>query len=146
MSDNIITTKNIFPVSRSSHQWYSIETGVLKNFTKFPGKDLCQSLFFNKVVGLRLASLLKKTLAQVFSYEFFKIFKNTFFTEHLWTTASVYIKRKKVKWVQQSTSVVTFHISSIFSRVINSSIFSIRTIDSFILVKASSTAQFLAQV
>ena len=27
-------------------------------------------------------------MAQVFSYEFCEIFKNTFFTEHLWTTAS----------------------------------------------------------
>ena len=31
----------------------------------------------------------KETLAQVFSYEFCEISKNTFFTEHLWTTASV---------------------------------------------------------
>ena len=53
---------------------------VLRNFTKFTRKDLCQSLFFNKVVGL--------TLAQVISYEFCKISKNTFFTEHLRTTAS----------------------------------------------------------
>ena len=26
--------------------------GVLRNFAKFTGKDLCQSLFFNKVAGL----------------------------------------------------------------------------------------------
>ena len=31
----------------------------------------------------------KETLAQVFSCEFCKIFKNTLFTEHLWATASV---------------------------------------------------------
>ena len=30
----------------------------------------------------------KETLAQVFSCEFYEIFKNTPFTEHLWTTAS----------------------------------------------------------
>ena len=29
--------------------------GVFKNFPKFPGKHLCQSLFFNKVGGLRPA-------------------------------------------------------------------------------------------
>ena len=34
--------------------------GVLRNFTKFTGKHLCQSLFFNKVAGLRTATLLKK--------------------------------------------------------------------------------------
>ena len=26
--------------------------GVLRNFAKFAGKDLCQGLFFNKVTGL----------------------------------------------------------------------------------------------
>ena len=33
---------------------------VLRNFTKFTRKHLCQSLFFNKVAGLRPATLLKK--------------------------------------------------------------------------------------
>ena len=40
---------------------------------------MCQSLFFNKVAGLRPATLLKKeALAQVFSCEFCEISKNTF--------------------------------------------------------------------
>ena len=52
--------------------------GILRNFAKCTGKHLCQSLFFNKVVGCRPASLLKKTLAQVFSSEFWEISKNTF--------------------------------------------------------------------
>ena len=43
--------------------------GVLRNFAKFTGKHLCQSLFFNKVAGL-------KPLA--FTSEFFEIFKNTY--------------------------------------------------------------------
>ena len=30
-----------------------MKTGVLKNFAKFTGKHLWQSLFFNKVAGLR---------------------------------------------------------------------------------------------
>ena len=38
---------------RSSHQMCSIEIGVLKNFTKFTGKHLCQSLFLNKVADPR---------------------------------------------------------------------------------------------
>ena len=33
--------------------------GVLRNFSKFTGKHLCQSLFFNKVAGFKPASLLK---------------------------------------------------------------------------------------
>ena len=47
---------------RSSHQGWSIKKGVLRNFTKFTGKHLCQSLFFNKVAGLRPVTLFKKTL------------------------------------------------------------------------------------
>ena len=35
--------------SRSNNQRCSIEIGVLKNFTKFTGKHLCQSLFFNRL-------------------------------------------------------------------------------------------------
>ena len=66
---------------RSSHRKYSVRKGVFftKNFTKFTGKHLCQSLFFNKVAGLRPATLLKKeTLAQVFSCEFCEISRTPF--------------------------------------------------------------------
>ena len=47
---------------KSSHQMCSVRKGVLRNFAKFIGKHLCQSLFFNKVAGLRSATLLKKRL------------------------------------------------------------------------------------
>ena len=60
---------------------------VLRAFTKFTGKHLCQSLSFNKVAGLSSATFLKKRLAQVFSCEFYEIFKNNFFTEHFWTAS-----------------------------------------------------------
>ena len=60
--------------------------GILRNFTKFTWKHLCQSLFFNKVVGRNFIK--KEALAQVFPCEFSKISKNTFFTEHLGATAS----------------------------------------------------------
>ena len=36
---------------------------ILRNFAKFTGKRLCQSFFFNKVAGLRAATLLKKDSA-----------------------------------------------------------------------------------
>ena len=58
--------------------------GAFKIFAKFRGKHLCQSLFFDKVVGLRPQAynfIKKETLAQVFSSEFCIIF-NTFLTEH----------------------------------------------------------------
>ena len=45
---------------RSSYQRCFIIKGVLRNFSKFTGKQLCQSLFFNKVAGVRPATLLRK--------------------------------------------------------------------------------------
>ena len=42
---------------------------------------------FNKVANLRPASLLEKTPAQVFSCEIWESFRNTYFEEHLRTTA-----------------------------------------------------------
>ena len=39
-----------------------IKKAALKNFEKFIGKHLRQSLFFNKFVGLRPTTLLKKRL------------------------------------------------------------------------------------
>ena len=38
----------------------ALEIGVLENFAKFTGKYLCESLFFNKVAGLRSATLFKR--------------------------------------------------------------------------------------
>ena len=49
---------------RNSHRRYSARKGVLKNFEKFTEKRLCQSLFLNKFVDLRLATLLKNRLWQ----------------------------------------------------------------------------------
>ena len=36
------------------------ETGVLKIFLKFIGRDLCRILALNKVPGLKLVALLKR--------------------------------------------------------------------------------------
>ena len=55
-------TKNTFTIFRSSRPEVFCKKGVLRNFAKFTGKHPCQSLFFNKVVGLRAATLLKKKL------------------------------------------------------------------------------------
>ena len=39
-----------------------LRKGVLRNFAKFTGKHLCQSLFFNKLAGIGPATLLKNGL------------------------------------------------------------------------------------
>ena len=60
-----------------------LSKGVLRNFAKFTGKHLCQSLF------LSLNFIKKETLAQVFSCEFSEISKNTFFYRTPLVAASV---------------------------------------------------------
>ena len=61
-------------ILRSSHRRCSVKKGVLRNFVKFTGKHLCQSLFFNKVAGLRRG---------FFCYEFAPYFWGTSLWEHL---------------------------------------------------------------
>ena len=61
---------------RSSRPKVFCKKRVLRNFAKFTGKRLCQSLFFNKVAGLNFIK--KETLAEVFSCEFSEISENTF--------------------------------------------------------------------
>ena len=51
------------PTFRSSHLELFYKKGVLKNFAKFTGKNLCQSLFFNKVAGLGKGTLLKRSFS-----------------------------------------------------------------------------------
>ena len=63
--------------------------GVLRNFAKLTGKPLCQSLSFNKIAGLRPATLLRQRLWQMFSCEFCEIFTNTFFYRTPLVAASV---------------------------------------------------------
>ena len=63
--------------------------GDIRKFANFTGKYLCQSLFFNKIEACNFIK--KETLTQVFSRKCCEISKNTFFTEHLWETASVVV-------------------------------------------------------
>ena len=57
--------------------------GVPKKFAKFTGKHLYQSRFFNKVAGLRPATLLKKKLGhRYFPVNFAKFLRTPIFIEH----------------------------------------------------------------
>ena len=53
--------KNLLEKGRSNGLQIFFKIGVLKNFAIFPGKHLCWSLF-NKVVGLKACSFIKKRL------------------------------------------------------------------------------------
>ena len=53
--------------------------GVLRNFAKFTGRPLRQSLFFNKVAGLSPATLLKTSLwRKCFPVNFAKFLRTPF--------------------------------------------------------------------
>ena len=48
---------------------------------------------FNTFLGLKVVTLFKKTQTQVLSCEVFENFKNTYFEEHLGTTASERLRK-----------------------------------------------------
>ena len=71
--------------TRESHRRYSIKKVFLK-ISQYSQENTCARVPFL----FKLQTFIKKeTVAQGFSREFFKIFKNTFFPEHLWMTVSV---------------------------------------------------------
>ena len=89
VSQKRITPKLFSKNARSTEKAKAATVGVLqeklffkisRNSQKTP---VSESLFL-----IKLQTLEQVTLAQVFSCEFCEIFKNTFFTEHFWTTAS----------------------------------------------------------
>ena len=77
----------------------------------------------------RPATLLKKeTLAQVFSYEVCKISKNTFFTEHIWATASAHVMNLLLFIILESVNMIFVlicckNMTIIFSKSVSSSLF-----------------------
>ena len=75
------------------HQSCFMKKSVPRNFTKFTEKHLCQGSFFNQVVGLRPATLLKRDSGKCVFCEFCKISGKNFFTEYISRTTS-----KQVKW------------------------------------------------
>ena len=103
---------------RSSRPDVFCKKGVLKNFAKFTGKNLCQSLFFNKVADLRPTTLLKKRLwHRCFPVNFAKFFRTSFLTEHFhWPPLSLRLNltRSALKCFEQLTckrSTLNGHIS-----------------------------------
>ena len=73
-----------FLLFRSSRPEVFYKKDVFRNFAKFKGKHLCKSLFFNKVAGLRPATLLKKRLwHRYFPVNFAKFLRTPFLTEYL---------------------------------------------------------------
>ena len=79
---------------RSSHPSVFYKKGFPKKFSKFTEKQLLESLF-NKIAGLRHATLFKKkTQVQVYSFAFWEIFKNIFLYWKFLVAASLFCSGK----------------------------------------------------
>ena len=91
--------------SRSSHQRCSLRKVSRGNFAKFAGKYLCQGLFFNKVAGLKPATLLKKRFwHRCFPVNFVKFRRTPFYKEHLrWLYPQSYCKEPQYDFVEEIT-------------------------------------------
>ena len=81
---------------RSTYFQVFFKICVLKNFAKFTGKAPASEFLFTKVAGsgMRLATLLKETLEQAFSYEFYEISKN-FFHRTLLVATSEHLSQRR---------------------------------------------------
>ena len=85
IAKNLINNLNSISNGKSSRPEVFCQKSILRNFVKFTGKHLCQSLFFNKVAALRPATLLKKRLRhRCFPLNFVKFLRTPFFIEQLW--------------------------------------------------------------
>ena len=91
---------------RSSCPEMFCKNGVPRNFGKFTGKQLCQSLFFNKVADLRASILLKRRLwHRCFPVNFSKFLRNTFsyrtplmvVSQHFWQMFYSFEQNSKIK-------------------------------------------------
>ena len=85
---------NEYKVSRigftSSHRRCSIKKVAFPVISKNSQENSCARVTFLIKLKVSACSFIKKeTLAEVFSCEFCKIFKNTLFAEHLYVTVSV---------------------------------------------------------
>ena len=94
--ESLYVKRNLIPsLKESSRPEAFCKKSFLRNFTKFTGKHLCQSLFFNKVAGLRLANLLtKRAWYRCFAEDFAIFLRTTFFIEHLvsfWNNVLVFL-------------------------------------------------------
>ena len=67
------TASDLSSVLRSSRPEVFCKKGVLRNFAKFAGKHLCQTLLFNK----------RRLWHRCFPVNFVKFLRTPFFTEHL---------------------------------------------------------------
>ena len=98
--------------SRSSHQRCSVKKGVLRNFAKFTGKHLCQSLFLINLQDAPATLLKKRLWRRCFPVHFAKFLWTLFlqntscdcfwpFMYVLFWELSLFIKRTVVAFIKR---------------------------------------------
>ena len=88
---------------RTSRLEVFCKKGVLRNFVKFTGKYLCQSLFFNKVPGLK-----KRLWHSFFPVNFVKFLRTPFFIKYLWCLLlSFFSYVDKSKTINFTTNIIS---------------------------------------
>ena len=94
-------SKTRFFVFRSSHHKCSMWKGVLRNFTKFTGKHLCQSLFLIKLQASACNFIKKRLWHRCFHVNFVKFIRTPFYRT-LVVAASSFFKfwfsTNKISW------------------------------------------------
>ena len=80
--------------------------GVLRNFAKFIGKHLCESLFFNKVACLS------------FPLNCAKLLRTPFLTEHLWWLLLYFEKYCSLHYIAQRYHPLYFKFIVYFIRAL----------------------------
>ena len=87
-----LTNKNLNwrSLYRSSHRRCSVRKVFLEIWQNSQENTCTRISLFNKVAGLRFATLLEKRLWHRCFPGFYEISKNTFFTEHILATVSGY--------------------------------------------------------
>ena len=89
---------------------FCFEKGVLRNFTKFTRKYLCQTLFFNKVAGMRPATLLKKRLwHRCFRVNFAKFLRQPFLQN---TFGRLLLYSRKISWFECFINLTGHHTTN----------------------------------
>ena len=108
--------------SRKSRSQMFFKIGGLKNFPIFTGKHLSWGILLIKLQAWSPVTLLKKTLTQVFFYEFVVFLWTASFTEHLW-----WLLRKSKNSLHCPTnillkaqwSILPHHISLLYKCIVN---------------------------
>ena len=108
---------------RSSHRRCSVKKVVLKNVAKFTGKNLCQSLFFNKVSGLRTSKkwlrtpFLQNTSEQLLLKNNYQAFKNLFQNRRIVYWLALLCFCRKIVQKQSFRDVLFKRRSEIFRKI-----------------------------